>query len=118
MISLSDSDSPQSGHMMYIFYGSLGVLLWKCGTQLLKVPRRWLNPESDLHNLSPTAHHSGPEAAKKPLYIMLKNFTTKTKGLFFDYQEAKYRSLDEEEEKKKKLQLSKMSKYKKVVYWF
>ena len=49
---------------------------------------------------------------------MSKNFTTKTKGLFFDYQEAKYRSLDEEEEKKKKLQLSKMSKYKKVVYWF
>ena len=49
---------------------------------------------------------------------MLKNFATKTKALFFDYQEAKYRSLDEEEEKKKKLQLSKMSKYKKVVYWF
>ena len=34
----------QSGHMMYIFYGSLGVLLWKCGTQLLKVtifPHKW-----------------------------------------------------------------------------
>ena len=34
----------QSGHMMYIFYGSLGVLLWKCGTQLLKVtifPNKW-----------------------------------------------------------------------------
>ena len=38
--------------------------------------------------------------------------------LTIDRQEAKYRSLDEEEEKKKKLQLSKMSKYKKVVYWF
>ena len=119
MISLSDSDSPQSGHMMYIFYGSLGVLLWKCGTQLLKVPRRWLNPENDLHNLSSQPHIiPDRKQPKKTLYIMSKNFTTKTKGLFFDYQEAKYRSLDEEEEKKKKLQLSKMSKYKKVVYWF
>ena len=27
----------QAGYMMYIFYGSLGILLWKCGTQLLKV---------------------------------------------------------------------------------
>ena len=41
-----------------------------------------------------------------------------THSFIFAQQEAKYRSMDEEEEKKKKLQLSKMSKYKKVVYWF
>ena len=48
--------------------------------------------------------------------IMVINF--KIILLYWDpfWQEAKYRSLDEEEEKKKKLQLSKMSKYKKVVY--
>ena len=83
------------------------------GTKKMTEPWKWF-----AQLITPTAHHSGPEAAEKPPYIMLKNFTTKTKGLFFDYQEAKYRSLDEEEEKKKKLQLSKMSKYKKVVYWF
>ena len=26
----------KSEHMMYVFYGSLAVLIWKCGTQLLK----------------------------------------------------------------------------------
>ena len=33
---------------MYIFYGSLGVLLWKCGTQLLsEVKYKPLNEEDD-----------------------------------------------------------------------
>ena len=29
----------QAEAMMYIFYGSLAILLWKCGTQLLKEVR-------------------------------------------------------------------------------
>ena len=32
-------------------------------------------------------------------------------------QEAKYKSLNEEEEKKKKLNMSKLSKYQKAIYW-
>ena len=47
--------------MMYVFYGSLAVLLWKCGTQLLK--------------------------------------------------EAKYKSLKDDEELKKKAKMGKGSKY-------
>ena len=112
----------QSGHMMYIFYGSLGVLLWKCGTQLLKVtifPHKWqwLNYKevfekaegwnSEIHSYQ-VALTQSPSMSKKPK-------TTWHIATFFP-KEAKYRSLDEEEEKKKKLQLSKMSKYKKVVY--
>jgi hypothetical protein len=34
--------------MMYMFYGSLAILLWKCGTQLLKeVNYRPLNEENE-----------------------------------------------------------------------
>ena len=50
--------------MIYVFYGSLAILLWKCGTQLLK--------------------------------------------------EANYKSLNEEDEMKKKAKLTSGSKYKKV----
>ena len=39
----------KSGHMMYVFYGSLALLLWKCGTQLLKEARyKALNEEEDI----------------------------------------------------------------------
>ena len=51
--------------MMYVFYGSLALLLWKCGTQLLK--------------------------------------------------EAKYKSLKEDEDLKKKAK-TKSSKYQKFLY--
>ena len=87
--------------MMYIFYGSLGVLLWKCGTQLLKVPRCWSQDDG--------------AANTQDIKIMVIN-SRLSSCIVMIWQEAKYRSLDEEEEKKKKLQLSKMSKYKKVVY--
>jgi len=32
--------------MMYVFYGSLAVLLWKCGSQLLKEVR-YKNPNEE-----------------------------------------------------------------------
>ena len=35
--------------MMYVFYGSLALLLWKCGTQLLKEAKyKALNEEEDM----------------------------------------------------------------------
>ena len=37
--------------MMYIFYGSLGLLLWKCGTQLLsEIHYKQENQEIDIKN--------------------------------------------------------------------
>ena len=57
----------QAGKMIYIFFGSLGILIWKCGTQLLC--------------------------------------------------EAKYRSLNQEEEdRKKKAKITRISKYPKIMY--
>ena len=38
----------QLDNMMYVFYGSIAVLLWKCGTQLLtEANYKPLNEESD-----------------------------------------------------------------------
>ena len=37
--------------MIYIFYGSLGLLLWKCGTQLLsEIQYKQENQEIDVKN--------------------------------------------------------------------
>ena len=39
----------QVGNMIYIFYGSLGLLLWKCGTQLLsEIQYKQENQEMDI----------------------------------------------------------------------
>ena len=57
----------QVGSMLYLYFGSLGMLIWKCGAQLLS--------------------------------------------------EAKYRSLnEEEEERKKRAKVTKTSKYSKIIY--
>ena len=43
----------EEGAMLYLFYGSLAILVWKCGTQLLKETRwtlhtcTWLSGASD-----------------------------------------------------------------------
>ena len=113
----------QSGHMMYIFYGSLGVLLWKCGTQLLKVtifPHKWqwfnykdVSEKAEGWNI---VKYILTRWLLHKVHQWVTNQQQHDLSLHFFPKEAKYRSLDEEEEKKKKLQLSKMSKYKKVVY--
>lgn len=33
--------------MMYVFYGSLAVLIWKCGTQLLKEVKYYSAADED-----------------------------------------------------------------------
>ena len=45
---LSALTSLQAGHMIYIFYGSLGIMVWKCGSQLLgEVRYKALNEEEE-----------------------------------------------------------------------
>ena len=43
----------QLDNMMYVFYGSIAVLLWKCGTQLLSEANyKPLNEENDIKKKS------------------------------------------------------------------
>ena len=38
----------QTGHMLFMYYGSMAILIWKCGTQLLtEVQYKPINEESE-----------------------------------------------------------------------
>ena len=49
----------QTGQMLLIFYGSLAILIWKCGTQLLtEVKYKSINDDADAKKKAKNAKHN------------------------------------------------------------